>query len=141
MIRSLLLLLICMLSIKIHSQSAKEYYAAAKKQIDSLDRLKKGADYASAFNALTKARDLDPKMKEAWYETGKIMYRMGSYSSALDYLEEALKLDPKYAEAYGVRGLVNCQNEKTRKQGCSDLKKSIKLGYKHAEVWLKDNCK
>jgi tetratricopeptide (TPR) repeat protein len=80
-------------------------------------------------------------MKEAWFETGKIMYRMGINSSAIDYLNEALKLDAKYAEAYGMRGLIYSQDEKTKKQGCADLKKSIRLGYKHAEVWLKDNCK
>jgi tetratricopeptide (TPR) repeat protein len=122
------------------SQHAGDYYKSAKRQIDSLDKLKKGADYTNAFNLLHKATELDPKLKEAWYESGRLMHKTGANGMALEYLEKALSLDPKYADAIAVRGVVYCSGTETKKQGCADLKKAKKLGCRKAQDWIEIYC-
>ena len=61
---------------------------------------------SQALAIFNEAIKLDPKLAEAWYNKGSVLYNLGKYNEALEAYDEAIKLDPKIAGAWGNKGGV-----------------------------------
>jgi ribosomal protein S12 methylthiotransferase accessory factor len=63
------------------------------------------ADYAQALAALTRARELNPSLKEAHHLLGFCFFKMENYMEAVHCFERAIELDPGSGIDYANLGI------------------------------------
>lgn len=92
----------------LHTQAAREAYAAINADLDSVIKL-------------------SPNMAIAYFNKGVILLEMQDYTSALSAFNKAIELKPDFGEAYYNRGYVYFRLG-NRKSGTADLSKAGELG-------------
>lgn len=63
-------------------------------------------DYYGAIEDLSRAIEIDPMLKMAYYIRGAAWGHLGNYECALKDDNMALKIDPRYVDAYNNRGIT-----------------------------------
>jgi len=166
-IKSILLLLLVLVSYSVFSQSPLEYMKSG-----ILKCVEK--DYIGAIKDYTKAIELNPRMAYAYSRRGLTKYMLQDYYGAIsDYgksleinpnevevyylrghakfllkeneeaildLNTAIKLDSIYIDAYYVRGIIRITFLKQKEGGCLDLSKAGELGKEEAYEAIKRFC-
>ncbi len=66
----------------------------------------------AAYDALTRARALDPRDAEVWYQYGRVHYVAGYLARADSALRQALTLDPTLAVAAWLAGVTELQEHR-----------------------------
>ena len=81
-------------------------------------------DYYSAFQAYTRAINLDPNDAKVWCSLGVLYYAFGQYKESLSHLAKAVKLDPSMPEAwYNIGALYEmCEQPEDAKQAYAKAK-------------------
>lgn len=88
-----------------------------------------------AYATYKKASDLDPTIKDAWYQQGYIQYVAQRFSLVVEPLEKFVALDPTSAEAYFM--LAESLNKTRRiKMAVPHYKKVIELEPNKTEAYL-----
>ncbi len=97
-------------------------------------------DYPAAIEAYDKAILLNPNADYAWFNRGNAKFEQAKYKGArLDY-NKTIMLNPEYAEAFYGRG--QCKIFLGEKDdGCKDLKKADRFGFKPAKDAINEHCK
>ncbi|MCI0813413.1 MAG: hypothetical protein J4N27_05960, partial [Chloroflexi bacterium] len=81
-------------------------------ELDALDALDRGIELRRqglmrrAYEELTEAVRLDPKLAEAYAERGFLYHLLSDESHAIDDLGRAIKLNSRLPIGYNYRGLV-----------------------------------
>lgn len=96
--------------------------------------------YREAKMDFDRAIKIYPNDAEVFYWRAFTKYRMrASASSEISDYNRAILLRPDYAEAYFNRGQAKIKNRQLR-SGCTDLRKSLELGYQEADTHIKIHC-
>lgn len=96
-------------------------------------------DYTGAIADFSKAIELDPENKYAYYSRGTAKYELEDYIGAIADYSKAIEITPKNASAYYYRGLAKIKLGQ-KDNGCLDLSKAGELGDSMAYYWIKQYC-
>ena len=64
-------------------------------------------DYPSALDYFEKAKLLQPKFAQIWYNLGLVHGRLGQLKEALSHFDQAIHLDPAYEDAKNIRATLS----------------------------------
>ncbi|MFN3299388.1 MAG: tetratricopeptide repeat protein [Sediminibacterium sp.] len=130
--KSVLLLIAIFLVNSVFSQSTSvDYFNKG----NSLMQVK---DLEGAVFNFTTAIKLDPNYEMAYVNRALCRMAKGKWASAIPDCNKALEINPNQAVAYFIRG---CAKANTKKNGCSDLYKSLDLGYSFSQNAISKFCK
>jgi len=96
-------------------------------------------DYQGAINDYTKAIELDHRLANAYHNRGLAKSELRDFAGAIGDFDRAIKIIPRFAIAYANRGRVKITSG-LKEEGCSDLNKSVSLGYSPANEIIAENC-
>jgi tetratricopeptide (TPR) repeat protein len=96
--------------------------------------LSKRGNYPLAILYLEKAIELNPNLKEAYNNLGKILNDLGRPDEALKYLNKALEIDPKYTSALVNRGIALALLGRYS-EALEDLNKAVTLDPNNEKTW------
>jgi Holliday junction resolvase len=99
----------------------------------ALELSKKG-NYPLAILYLEKAIEMNPNLKEAYNNLGRILNDLGRPDEALKYLNKALEIDPKYATALVNRGIALALLGRYS-EALKDLDKAAALDSNNEKAW------
>jgi tetratricopeptide (TPR) repeat protein len=83
------------------------------------------------------ASKLNQNDEKPYFNRAGAYAALGNFKMALKDLDNALKIKPDYTQAYFMRGKIKLTNGK---DGCSDLKKALELGYTPAQPEIEKYC-
>jgi len=91
-------------------------------------------NYRDAFDAFSKAIELNPRFAEAYSNRGVSNYSLGNYQQAISDQGKAIELNPQFAAAYSNRGqtysiIGNCQQALRDNDKAIELDPKIPLAY------------
>jgi len=69
-----------------------------------------------ALEALLKAKELDPKLADTYYQLALLHFRKGELKEAVSNFEKFLELAPQAAEAEMVKGIIEELKKKIAEQ-------------------------
>ena len=99
----------------------------------ALETSKKG-NYPLAILYLEKAIEMNPNLKEAYNNLGRILNDLGRPDEALKYLNTALEIDPKYSSALVNRSISLALLGKYI-EALKDLEKAVNLDPNNEKAW------
>ncbi|MCL6261596.1 tetratricopeptide repeat protein [Aquiflexum sp. TKW24L] len=76
----------------------------------------------------------------AFFLKGRALHQIGNTGEAMIEYSTAIKMDKDFGQAYYYRGMLKFATDK-KKQGCEDIKISLKLNYKDAQAASDKYCK
>jgi len=62
--------------------------------------------HREALSCYDRALDIDPQLKDAWFNKGFALGRLGMNREALSCLDRALVIDPQFAKAWLNKGVA-----------------------------------
>jgi tetratricopeptide (TPR) repeat protein len=113
-----------------HTQTAESYVESGQTKMRSRDISGSLTDFSTAIS-------LNPKFELAYVSRGLCRMAQGNWAKAIPDCDKAIELNPNQAVAYFVRG---CAKANTGKKGCTDLHKSLDLGYPQAQMAIDRYC-
>jgi len=113
------------------AQSSQEYLEKGKQEMN-LKHIDKAIDY------FTKAIRLDPKNELPYLNRALCRMTQGAWAMAIPDCNKAISINSKQAVAYFVRG---CSKANLKMDGCTDLRRSLDLGFAMAQKGLDQFCK
>jgi len=96
-------------------------------------------DYTGALDDLNSAIESYPNNYKLYKNRGNLNFLFGLHLNAIDDYTSSIKSNPKYAEAYYNRGLTFLLLHDPI-SACSDLQRSLDLGYNEAKQVMKYFC-
>ncbi len=117
------------MSIELTPDDAKAYYNRGVAYY-------KSGNYQQAIKDFSKAKELKPDYAKAFYYRGVAYVKSGKHPQAIADFTKAIELNPDDATAYYNRGLAYKKSGNYH-QAIVDYKIAARLGYKHAQVFLK----
>jgi tetratricopeptide (TPR) repeat protein len=91
-------------------------------------------DWSGAITAYTKAIELDPRHKIAYYNRAVVRKEQGEVEEALADYNKAIEIDPSYVPPYLNRGVIR-QDKKDLDGAIADFSKSIELQPRKPEAY------
>jgi len=119
-------------SIEINPKDGDYYFGRGKAKRDL-------GDSRASILDFDKSIELNQEDYDAYNLRGNAKFEIEDYSGAIKDYSKLIKLNPKNALAYYLKGVS--EEMLKPKGGCSDLRKSVELGYKEAVDMLKKYCK
>lgn len=109
------------------------YSQSAKKLVKTGDNFFEAKQYRDAFENYNKAKDIDPKMFEAYLGMGKSLYRMGREAEAFGEFQRAAAFGTKEWEPLFYLGKIHADREEWN-DAVSNLTQASELDRKNQEV-------
>jgi predicted O-linked N-acetylglucosamine transferase (SPINDLY family) len=91
-------------------------------------------EYTVAHTNYLKAKSLNPKSHELFFNIGRLYEEQRKLTDALASYERAVELEPDYPEAWSNRGVV-LSELKRHKEAVESFARSIKLKPNNAKAW------
>lgn len=111
-----------------YGQTAEEYYKTGIALLENYDTNRE------SWENFTKAIEIDPDYKEAWFSRGKLSFQPYELRYA-DY-SKAIQLDSNYKEAYFWRGKLTASVDSGDYQSAiSDFTRAIELGLHTKDIF------
>jgi tetratricopeptide (TPR) repeat protein len=116
-------------------KTEQDQYNKAVNRLSATDWRSKGIalgnddNHREAVEAFTKAIELDPKDKDAYFHRGFSYNKLGDYQQAIKDFDKAIEITPKHVGAYYFRGMAYLSLENYQ-QSIKDLDRAIQLNPK-----------
>ncbi|EFK94987.1 Tetratricopeptide TPR_2 repeat protein [sediment metagenome] len=76
----------------------------------------------------------------AYFLKGRALHQIGNTGEAMKEYSAAIQMDKNFGQAYYYRGMLKIATDK-KKSGCEDIRASLKLDFKEAQLALEKYCK
>jgi tetratricopeptide (TPR) repeat protein len=95
-------------------------------------------NYRDAIRCYEKAIAINPNYAAAYVGMGDAYYNLQNYHEAVRCYEKAIAINPNYAAAYNNMGAAYFELG-NKKEGIKSCQQAARLGYPHAQEWLREN--